>query len=138
MPLRLICSVRGMGVAERLITSTWSLRLRSSSFWRTPKRCSSSTMTRPSSLGRTSVLSSRCVPTSTSTSPRLKAASVLRCSAPLRKRETMPTVTGRSAKRSSNVIQCCSARMVVGTRTSVCLPASAALNAARSATSVLP
>ena len=97
MPLRLICRVRGIGVAERLITSTWSLRLRSTSFWRTPKRCSSSTTTRPSSLGRTSVLSSRCVPTSTSTSPLPKAASVLRCSAPLRKRETMPTLTGRSA-----------------------------------------
>ncbi len=78
------------------------------------------------------------MPTRTSTSPLVKAARVLRCSAPLRKRETMPTLTGRSAKRPSNVIQCCSARMVVGTSTSVCLPASAALKAARSATSVLP
>ena len=49
MPVRDICSVRGMGVAERLTTSTCSLSWRSSSFWRTPKRCSSSTMTRPRS-----------------------------------------------------------------------------------------
>jgi len=27
MPVRLICSVRGMGVADRLTTSTWSLSL---------------------------------------------------------------------------------------------------------------
>src|SRR5579872_6547579 len=42
-----MCSVRGMGVADMVSTST-SLRICfSRSLWRTPKRCSSSTMSRP-------------------------------------------------------------------------------------------
>ena len=137
MPVRLICRVRGIGVAERLMTSTWSLRLRSSSFWRTPKRCSSSTMTRPRSFGRTSVLSSRCVPTSTSTLPRLKSrgSALLGGSAKARDHADLDRQLGEALLEGH---QCCSARMVVGTSTSVCLPASAALNAARRATSVLP
>src|SRR5665647_1718915 len=86
MPVSDICRVRGMGVAERLITSTCSLRLRSSSFWRTPKRCSSSTTTSPRSWGCTSVLSRRWVPTSTSSLPAPKPARMRFCSAPVRKR----------------------------------------------------
>ena len=49
-----MCSVRGIGVAESVSTSTSSRSERSSSFWATPKRCSSSRMTRPSSFGITS------------------------------------------------------------------------------------
>ena len=45
-----ICSVRGIGVAERLITSVCSRSWRSSSFCLTPKRCSSSTTIRPEVL----------------------------------------------------------------------------------------
>ena len=55
-----------------------------------------------------------------------------------RKRETISTLTGKSRKRSRKVFQCCSARIVVGQSTSVCLPPSAAMKAARTATSVFP
>ena len=43
-------------------------------------------------------------------------------SAGVRKRETISTRTGKSLLRSRNVFQCCSARIVVGTSTSTCLP----------------
>ena len=46
-PARLIWSVRGIGVADSERTSTLSLSWRRSSFWRTPNRCSSSTITQP-------------------------------------------------------------------------------------------
>ena len=98
-----ICRVRGMGVAERVSTSTCSLRRRSTSFWGTPKRCSSSTITRPRSLGFTSSESSRCVPMSTSTLPALKSLRMRRCSAAERKREIISTFTGKSANRSRKV-----------------------------------
>ena len=55
-----------------------------------------------------------------------------------RKRETISTRTGKSRKRSRNVFQCCSARIVVGASISTCLPLTATANAARTATSVLP
>ena len=46
--------------------------------------------------------------------------------------------TGKSAKRSEKVTKCCSASTVVGASTATCLPPSTASSAARSATSVLP
>ncbi len=46
-----MCSVRGIGVALIASTSTSSRSWRSSSFCATPKRCSSSTITSPSSFG---------------------------------------------------------------------------------------
>ena len=49
-----MCSVRGIGVAVSVSTSTSSRSARSSSFCATPNRCSSSTITRPSSFGITS------------------------------------------------------------------------------------
>ena len=64
-----MCSVRGIGVAVSASTSTSSRSERSSSFWATPKRCSSSTITRPRSFGITSRESTRCVPMRTSTLP---------------------------------------------------------------------
>ena len=64
-----MCSVRGIGVAESASTSTSSRSARSSSFCATPKRCSSSRITSPSSFGITSRESTRCVPISTSTLP---------------------------------------------------------------------
>ena len=51
-----MCSVRGIGVALNVSTSTSSRRARSSSFCATPKRCSSSRMTSPRSFGMTSRL----------------------------------------------------------------------------------
>ena len=72
-PARLICRVRGIGVAESASTSTFSFSWRSSSFCLTPKRCSSSTTTRPRSLARTSRESSRWVPIRMSTLPASKS-----------------------------------------------------------------
>ena len=95
-------------------------------------------MTSPSSFGITSRESTRCVPISTSTLPAAKSARIRFTSAGRRKRETISTVTGRSRYRSRKVFQCCWARIVVGTSISVCLLFTAAANAARTATSVLP
>ena len=55
-PERAMFSVRGMGVAERVSTSTWRLISFSRSLWVTPKRCSSSITSRPRSLNSTSLL----------------------------------------------------------------------------------
>ena len=138
MPASDMCSVRGIGVADSVSTSTSSRSDFSSSFCATPKRCSSSRMTRPSSFGITSRLRTRCVPMSTSTLPSAKSASTCFTSFGERKRETISTRTGKSRKRSRNVFQCCSARIVVGASISTCLLFIATANAARTATSVLP
>ena len=53
-------------------------------------------------------------------------------------RESAATFTGKPANRSENVWWCWRASSVVGTRTATCLPSCTALNAARTATSVLP
>ena len=68
-PARLICIVRGIGVADIESTSTRSLSWRRSSFCLTPKRCSSSITSRPRSLARTSRESSRWVPIRMSSEP---------------------------------------------------------------------
>ncbi|COZ79314.1 Uncharacterised protein [Mycobacterium tuberculosis] len=47
-------------------------------------------------------------------------------------------VTGNPDIRSPNVCRCWSASSVVGTSTATCLPSWTALNAARTAISVLP
>ena len=69
-----MCSVRGIGVAVSASTSTSRRSWRRSSFWATPKRCSSSTTTRPRSLGMTSRDRTRCVPIRTSTFPSANSA----------------------------------------------------------------
>ena len=71
-PARLICRVRGIGVADIESTSTLSFSWRRSSFCRTPKRCSSSTTSSPRSAARTSRESSRWVPIRMSTLPSAK------------------------------------------------------------------
>ena len=124
-----ICSVRGMGVAVSVSTSTWVRSSLSRSLWVTPKRCSSSMTSRPRSLKRTSRDSSRCVPTTTSSLPSASAASVFCCSALLRKRDSTATRTGKSANRSEKVTKCCSASTVVGASTATCLPPSTASSA---------
>ena len=74
MPASERWSVRGIGVAESVSTSTSRRSDFSSSFWATPKRCSSSRTTSPSSFGITSRLSTRCVPIRTSTFPSEKSS----------------------------------------------------------------
>ena len=53
-------------------------------------------------------------------------------------RDRFRTVTGKAEYRSENVAKCCWASSVVGTRIATCLPSWTALNAARTAISVLP
>ena len=69
MPSRHMCSVRGIGVAESVSTSTVVRRVLSHSLSSTPKRCSSSMMTSPRSLKATSFCRMRCVPIRMSTFP---------------------------------------------------------------------
>jgi len=54
------------------------------------------------------------------------------------KRESWQMSIGNCAIRSENVLKCCCASSVVGTRMATCLPSCTALNAARTAISVLP
>ena len=56
MPTRLISSVRGMGVADSVSTSTLVFSFFIASLACTPKRCSSSTISRPRSLNVDRVL----------------------------------------------------------------------------------
>ncbi len=63
------CSVLGIGVADRVITSRWALRPRIFSLCRTPNRCSSSTISKPREGTITSGDKSRCVPIKRSTLP---------------------------------------------------------------------
>ena len=60
------------------------------------------------------------------------------CWAGVRKRLSISTRTGKRASRLLKVRKCCCASTVVGTSTATCLPSLIALNAARTATSVLP
>ncbi|MNS89231.1 hypothetical protein D3C72_1232370 [compost metagenome] len=130
--------VRGIGVAVRVSTSTSARSAFSASFWRTPNRCSSSMMTRPRRVNFTSSDSSLCVPMTMSMVPSAMPLNACVISLPLRKRDNSAMRTGQSAKRSAKVCACCSASRVVGARMATCLPPMTAMNAARSATSVLP
>ena len=131
-------SVRGIGVAVSVSTSTSARRAFSASFWRTPKRCSSSMMTSPRRENLTSFDSSLWVPITMSSVPSAMPLIACVTSLPVRKRDSSAILTGQSAKRSANSCACCSASSVVGARIATCLPPSTATKAARSATSVLP
>ncbi|XQU67722.1 hypothetical protein OJJOAM_000453 [Cupriavidus sp. H18C1] len=131
-------SVRGIGVAVSVSTSTSARSVFSASFWRTPKRCSSSMMTSPSRWKRTSSDSSLCVPITISTVPSLICLIAASTSFLVLKRDSSTMRTGQSAKRSDSVWKCCSASSVVGASIATCLPPITATKAARSATSVLP
>ena len=137
-PARARLSVRGIGVAESVSTSTSRRSFLSRSLAATPKRCSSSTMTIPRSRNRTSLLRSRCVPTTRSTEPAARPSIVASCSRAATYRDSSLTVTGYAANRWLNVTKCWAARTVVGTSTATCLPPWIALNMPRRATSVLP
>ena len=80
MPVIDISRVRGIGVALMVSTSTWTRSSLIRSLCSTPKRCSSSTTSRPRSLNRTSPVSSRWVPITTSTLPSARPASTARAS----------------------------------------------------------
>ena len=67
MPVSAISSVRGIGLAVSVRTSTPVASVFTASLCVTPKRCSSSTTRSPRSLNATSSASSRCVPITTST-----------------------------------------------------------------------
>ena len=112
-----MCSVRGIGVADIASTSTWSRSCRSSSFCVTPKRCSSSTITSPRSLARTSRDSRRWVPIRMSTSPlgesRRSPSCCLRGAAKARDVLDREREVRRDAR--VKVPKCCWARIVVGT-----------------------
>ena len=138
IPVIDISSVRGIGVADMVSTSTSVRSFFSCSLCSTPKRCSSSTTTRPRSLNRTSPDSSRWVPITTSTLPLGQPSIVAFASLSVWNRDSGFTITGNAAYRSENVWKCCWTSRVVGTSTATCLPSCTALNAARTAISVLP
>ncbi len=103
IPVSDISSVRGIGVADIARTSTLVRIFFSSSLCSTPNRCSSSMITRPRSLNWTSLDRSRCVPMTTSMAPLLSPSSVSLDSAPVWKRESARTRTGKPENRSENV-----------------------------------
>ena len=138
MPVMDISRVRGMGVADMASTSTSVRMALSFSLCSTPKRCSSSMITRPRFLNCISLLSSRWVPITTSTAPLRSPSMVALDSLAVWNRESVARRTGKPENRSANVSECCCASSVVGTSTATCLPSCTALNAARTATSVLP
>ena len=106
IPSRDIFSVRGIGVAESVSTSTFFFSCLSFSLCPTPKRCSSSTTTRPSFGSFTSFERIRCVPMTTSTSPLAAASVTAFCSLVERNRDSNSTLTGNAAKRFLNVSKC--------------------------------
>ena len=99
IPLRAMFSVRGMGVADSVSVSTCSVRWRSFSLWVTPKRCSSSMMSRPRSLNSTLLASSLWVPMSRSTLPAFTRSSTSLTCAGVRNRDSTSTVTGKERNR---------------------------------------
>lgn len=94
MPVTAISRVRGIGVADIVSTSTLARSFFSCSLCSTPKRCSSSTMTRPRSLNLVSCENSRCVPMTMSTEPSLSPSRVALDSVSLWKRDSAFTLTG--------------------------------------------
>ena len=122
MPAIARCSVRGIGVAVSVSTSTWVLVFLIRSLCATPNRCSSSITSRPRSLNRTSADSTRCVPTTTSMLPAASCLTVSICSPLVWNRDSLPIVTAKPLNRSVIVRKCCSTSTVVGASTAACLP----------------
>ena len=98
-----ILSVRGIGVAESVSTSTPREISFSRSLWLTPKRCSSSTIKSPRSLKCTFFCSSLCVPMIRSILPDASSCSVFFICAAVRNRDRTSIVTGNEPKRLSAV-----------------------------------
>ena len=103
-PVSAMYSVRGMGVAVRVSTSTSVRSFFSVSLCVTPKRCSSSMISSPRSLKLTSAESRRWVPMMMSIAALGQAFEDLASAAAgVRKRESISTVTGKAARRSRKV-----------------------------------
>ena len=96
-------SVRGMGVAVSVRQSTFAFSCLRRSLCFTPKRCSSSTTSRPRLRNATSFWIRRCVPIRMSTAPSAAAATTFFTSRGSRKRDSISMRTGKRAKRSLNV-----------------------------------
>ena len=106
MPVSDISRVRGIGVADMVSTST-AVRIDFRySLCSTPKRCSSSTTTRPRSLNRTVCCSSRWVPITMSTLPSAMPARIWSTSAAWVNRDSSAIVTGNWFIRSVKVWMC--------------------------------
>ena len=133
-----MASVRGIGVAVSVKTSTSARSFLSTSFCLTPKRCSSSMTTNPKRAKFTFSDKSLCVPTTISIVPFSRPSRTCVLCLALLKRESSATRTGQAENRSLKVWACCSANRVVGQRIATCFPPMTAANAARRATSVLP
>ena len=106
MPTSDMFSVRGIGVAVIVRTSTRFLSCLIFSLCATPKRCSSSTISRPRSLKTTSLESRRWVPMMMSTRPAVSPARISLVSCLVRNRLTISMATGKPAKRSRSVFRC--------------------------------
>ena len=104
MPLMAMFRVRGMGVADRVSMSTPMKFSLSFSLCLTPKRCSSSMITRPRSWNFTSLDSSRWVPTTISTLPDCRPRRVSFCCFAVRKRDIISTFTGKASMRERMVL----------------------------------
>ena len=120
IPSKDMLRVRGIGVAVSVRISTSARKAFKVSFWRTPKRCSSSIITKPSCLKLISLERTLWVPIIISTVPFLMPSMALLISLPERKRESSAIFTGQSAKRSRKVCACCSAKRVVGQSITTC------------------
>jgi hypothetical protein len=95
-----MCSVRGMGVADIVSTSTVERTFLSRSLCVTPNRCSSSITTSPKSENFTSSLRMRCVPMRISTSPALARFVMSFASFPVFQRLIDSMLNGYAAIRS--------------------------------------
>ena len=99
MPTSDMFSVRGIGVAVIVRTSTRFFICLMRSLWATPKRCSSSTTARPRSAHLASAESRRWVPTTTSMVPFAMAATTSSCSVLDWKRDRAAIWIVKGAKR---------------------------------------
>ena len=133
-----MASVRGMGVAD--IISWWTSRplfLRARR-WATPKRCCSSTITKPRFWNSTSSENRACVPTAILTVPSASLALASSLAFLRWLPESQTTSRPKGSSHCLNLMKCCSARISVGAITAACAPDSMAVSADKAATMVLP
>ena len=140
MPVRLISSVRGIGVAVSVSTSTSARSCLIRSLCCTPKRCSSSTTSSPRSLNFDVVRQQPVRADDDVDLARRARRRDHRRPAPWREEPRQHLDPHRVAGEAlAERLAVLAARAAwSGTRTATCLPSCTALNAARIATSVLP
>ena len=95
-----MCSVRGIGVAVIVSTSTVARSDLSRSLISTPNRCSSSMINRPRFANCTSGDAIRCVPMRMSSCPSAARSMISRCSFAVQNRESAAIWNGNSAIRA--------------------------------------